>query len=92
MMLISTLLSINVDASQNWITNEIEETYTVKNGWAATDIFLGHKSYFGDDATNGYSAKWRTAVNSTVSQFFYVTNCTQVKQLARNNLINSDNL
>ena len=65
---------IYADAQQEWFTNS--GTRNGSNNWNATDIFLGHTSYFNGD---GHYADWTEDYQS-----FYVTNCTQVKQLAYN--------
>ncbi len=65
---------IKADATQNWFTNV--GTRTADGTWNPTDVFLGSASYFDGDA---YFADW-----SEDYQTFYVTNCTQVKQLAHN--------
>ena len=65
---------IYADAQQEWFTNS--GTRNGSNNWNATDIFLGHSSYFNGD---GHYADWTEDYQS-----FYVTNCTQVKQLAYN--------
>ena len=66
---------IKADATQNWFTN----AGTVRTGsatWTATDVFVGSASYF---AGEGQFADW-----SEDCQTFFVTNCSQVKQLAVN--------
>ncbi len=63
------------NSNQEWFTNNITTTYGTS--WNATDIFLGDDSYFGSAAS--YAADW-----NGLNQYFYVTNCTQVKQLAYN--------
>ena len=65
---------IKADATQAWFTNSGNRTGS--GSWLATDIFLGSPNYF-----NGtpFYADW-----SEDYQTFYVTNCTQVKQLALN--------
>ena len=66
---------IKADATQNWFTN----AGTVRTGsatWTAIDVFPGSASYFAGD---GQFADW-----SEDCQTFFVTNCSQVKQLAVN--------
>ena len=66
---------IKADATQNWFTN----SGTVRTGsatWTAVDVFPGSASYF---AGEGQFADW-----SEDCQTFFVTNCSQVKQLAVN--------
>ena len=64
-----------VDANQNWYN--FEGTAKTSTGtWTATDIFKGSSNYFTGTA---YYANWNEAY-----QNFYVTNCSQVKQLAFN--------
>ena len=66
---------IKADATQNWFTN----AGTVRTGsatWTAIDVFPGSASYF---AGEGQFADW-----SEDCQTFFVTNCSQVKQLAVN--------
>ena len=66
---------IKADATQNWFTN----SGTVRTGsatWTAIDVFPGSASYF---AGEGQFADW-----SEDCQTFFVTNCSQVKQLAVN--------
>ena len=66
---------IMANSTQEWFTNNITTTYGTS--WNATDIFLGDDSYFGSKAS--YAADW-----NGLNQYFYVTNCTQVKQYAYN--------
>ena len=66
---------IKADATQEWFNNNINETYSTS--WGATDIFLGDDSYFGSKTS--YACDW-----NGLNQYFYVTNCTQVKQYAYN--------
>ena len=68
---------VKTTSTQKWFTSEI--TNTASGSWTASDIFLGDDSYFG--SANSYYANWAT---NALSQYFYVTNCTQVKQLAFN--------
>ena len=66
---------IKADDTQNWFTN----SGTVRTGsatWTAIDVFPGSASYFAGD---GQFADW-----SEDCQTFFVTNCSQVKQLAVN--------
>ncbi|MBR5087709.1 MAG: fibronectin type III domain-containing protein [Muribaculaceae bacterium] len=64
-----------VDANQNWYN--FEGTAKTSTGtWTASDIFMGSSSYFTGTA---YYSNWNEAY-----QNFYVTNCSQVKQLAYN--------
>ena len=63
------------NSTQEWFTNNITTSYGTS--WNATDIFLGDDSYFGSAAS--YACDW-----NGFNQYFYVTNCTQVKQLAYN--------
>jgi hypothetical protein len=66
---------IKADATQNWFTNG----GTVRTGsdtWTAIDVFPGSASYFADEG--------QFADFSEDFQTFYVTNCSQVKQLAVN--------
>ena len=64
---------IKADATQNWFTNG----GTVRTGsdtWTAIDVFPGSASYFtGEGQFADFSEDFQT---------FYVTNCSQVKQLA----------
>ena len=60
---------------QGWFTNNITESYSTS--WNATDVFLGDDSYFGSKTS--YACDW-----NGLNQYFYVTNCTQVKQYAYN--------
>ena len=66
---------IKADATQNWFTNG----GTVRTGsdtWTAIDVFPGSASYFtGEGQFADFSEDFQT---------FYVTNCSQVKQLAVN--------
>ena len=64
-----------VDANQNWYNFE-GTAKTSTGSWTATDIFKGSSSYFSGTA---YYSNWNEAY-----QNFYVTNCSQVKQLAYN--------
>ena len=66
---------IKADATQNWFTN----SGAVRTGsatWTAVDVFPGSASYFDGE---GQFADW-----SEDCQTFFVTNCSQVKQLAVN--------
>ena len=63
------------DANQNWLNCEGEDK-SESESWNATDIFLGSNKYFTGSA---YYANWNEAY-----QNFYVTNCSQVKQLSYN--------
>ena len=66
---------IKADATQNWFTNG----GTVRTGsdtWTAIDVFPGSASYF--------TSEGQFADFSEDFQTFYVTNCSQVKQLAVN--------
>ncbi len=63
------------DATQNWYNYEGTEK-NAEGSWTATDIFLGSSSYFTGTA---YYCNWNEAY-----QNFYVTNCSQVKQLSYN--------
>lgn len=66
---------MNNTATQKWFTHGGEKKYGTEN-WNATDVFLGNTAYFNG---SGYYANWNEDY-----QTFYVTNCTQVKQLAYN--------
>ena len=63
------------NSTQEWFDNNISESYSTS--WNATDIFLGDDSYFGSKTS--YACDW-----NGLNQYFYVTNCTQVKQYAYN--------
>lgn len=63
------------DATQNWLNYEGTEK-NAEGTWAANDIFPGSSSYFTGTA---YYCNWNEAY-----QNFYVTNCSQVKQLSYN--------
>ncbi len=63
------------NSMQEWFDNNISESYSTS--WGATDIFLGDDSYFGSKPS--YACDW-----NGLNQYFYVTNCTQVKQYAYN--------
>ena len=63
------------NSTQEWLDNNISESYSTS--WNATDIFLGDDSYFGSKTS--YACDW-----NGLNQYFYVTNCTQVKQYAYN--------
>jgi hypothetical protein len=63
------------DINQNWLNYEGEEK-NAEGTWTATDIFQGSSNYFTGTA---YYCNWNEAY-----QNFYVTNCTQVKQLSYN--------
>ena len=74
---VSNYGAMKADATQNWITSEIT---TPGNGsWNANDVFLGNGGYFGN--STGHFASW---ANQVASQYFYVTNCSQVKQYVKN--------
>ena len=62
--------ALKADASQNWFTSEAFSSYS--HSWEATsdDVFLGSGEYFSGTAR---------AIYGNYSQYFYVTNCTQVK-------------
>ena len=62
-------------STQEWFSNSINTTYGTN--WNPTDIFLGSSSYFG--SAGSYAADW-----NGLNQYFYVTNCTRVKQYAFN--------
>ncbi len=70
--------AVNVNGNngpQNWFsTDKIKNT---TGSWNATDVFMGDDTYFGSGTS--YCANWTEDY-----QYFYVTNCTQVKQLAQN--------
>ena len=63
------------DATQNWLNYEGTEK-NAEGTWAANDIFPGSNGYFTGTA---YYCNWNEAY-----QNFYVTNCSQVKQLSYN--------
>ena len=66
---------IMANSTQEWFDNNISEVYNTS--WNATDVFLGDDSYFGSKTS--YACDW-----NGLNQYFYVTNCTQVKQYAYN--------
>ncbi|MBR5118456.1 MAG: C10 family peptidase [Muribaculaceae bacterium] len=63
------------DINQNWLDYEGNEK-NAEGSWTANGIFQGSSSYFTGTA---YYCNWNEAY-----QNFYVTNCTQVKQLSYN--------
>ncbi len=72
---VSNYGALQVDANQNWLNCEGTAKIDSET-WAAADIFPGSSNYF---TGNAFYVNWNESNNN-----FYVTNCTQVKQYAKN--------
>ena len=72
---VSNYGAMKADETQEWTSTAI--TATNSRSWTANDVFKGDDYYFG-------SAQSYALGSTGTYQYFYVTNCTQVKQFVYN--------